>query len=246
MNLYFLGHSLALLASTLLPWYWTFHPALSPYTLQLAGSLVILYSVTRFFLRHTNHQKTLDLFTVILINSLIQLLILSTGNVYSPLFFLLPLLLFIVALIFEPFQALSISLITIILFLFQNNFLFSTELITKNLELLLSTPLAIIFGKSYLSSLESKGKIKVLEEKLQQEETDSLLWISTTAKPSITSVFNSISDVIIYMTSSRHNLSLPQSLIEKIRRIQSDLLTLYTSAEDLKDTLESQTDNKNI
>lgn len=242
----FLWHSLALIVSTLIPWYWTSDPNLSYYTLQLAGGIVILYSVTKFFSRQSTHNNFLDLLTLILINSLTQLLVLSTGGFGSPFFFLLSLILFAIALIFEPFQALIISLTTVTLFLIQNHFQFSIELITKNLELLLSTPLAILFSKSYLNSLEAKGKIKILEEQLQREENDSLLWITTSAKPSITSVFNSISDVIIYLNSTRHNLDIPKSLIEKIRHIQSDLLTLYTSAEDLKNTLESESDSNKL
>lgn len=246
MNPIFLWHSIVLIISTLLPWYWITNPDLSYYTLQLAGGIVILYTVIKFFSRRSNPKNSFDLLTLILINSLTQLLILSTGGISSPFFFLLTLLLFVIALIFEPFQATVISVSTVTLFLIQSYPNLSLGLITNSLALITMTPLAIIFSKSYLSNLESKGKIKILEKQLEKEETDSLLWITTSAKPSITTVFNSISDIIIYLNSTRHDLAIPKSLIEKIKHIQSDLLTLYTSADELKHTLESKPDNNKI
>ena len=108
----------------------------------------------------------------------------------------------------------------------------------------MSAPLAVSFSKNYLSNLQSKGKIVLLEESLKKDETDSLLWISTQAKPTINSIINATTDLVIYLNSTRHNLSIPKGLLDKIKSIQSDLLTLYSSAEELQDSIEEVSDSK--
>lgn len=238
------GHSMALILSTLIPWFWIQSDTLSQYTLQLAGGIVVLYIVTKKLLHLTNHEKLVDLISLVFINSLTQIVVLSTGGITSPFFFLLFLLLFAVALLFESYQSIIIASITSGLFIFQNINELSTALVTGVVELLLAAPLSSVFGKNYLQNLKSKGKIEILEQEIASEETDSLLWITTSAKPSLTHTIKSLSEVIIYLNSSRHNLSLPKSFLTKIQNIQSDLIMLYSSANELKNTLESESDNK--
>lgn len=184
--------------------------------------------------------------TLVFINSLTQIVVLSTGGLSSPFFFILFLLLFAIALLFENYQSIVIATLTSGLFIFQNSNNISTTLVTGVVELLLAAPLSSVFGKNYLQNLKSKGKIEILEQEIANEETDSLLWITTNAKPSLTHSIKSLSEVIIYLNSSRHNLSLPKSFLTKVQNIQSDLITLYTSTNDLKNSLESESDNKKI
>ena len=103
------------------------------------------------------------------------------------------------------------------------------------------TPLAIVFGRTYLNNLESYGKIKILKQAIKQEEVENLLWVTKTAKPSIASVLNSVSDVVIYLNTV--TTTTPQSLHEKLKSVQTDLITLYTSTGTFEESLKESSDN---
>lgn len=244
MYVTFIVHSLAILLSTSLPWVWDSFESTKPYSLQLAGGLMILYIVTKKIFRLTNRETSIDIATLLISNSLIQLLVLSTGGVHSPLFFLFIFLLFAVAIVFEASQASVIAISTTVLYLWKTNFTFDVNTLSTIFSLLISTPLAITFSRNYLSNLQNQGKIKVLEESLQKDETDSLLWISTQAKPSLNSVVSATSDLIIFLNSTRHNLDIPKALVDKLKSIQTDLLTLYSSAEELEESISEVSDKK--
>lgn len=237
-------HSIAILVSTLIPWIWTSFESTKPYSLQLAGGLMILYITTKKVLRLTNHETSEDIATLLITNSLIQLLVLSTGGTQSPLFFLFIFLLFAVAIVFEATQATTIAISTSILYLWKSNLSLDINTLSTIFVLLISTPLAITFSKNYLANLQTKGKIKILEDNLQKDETDSLLWISTQAKPSLNSIVSATSDLIIYLNSTRHNLSIPKALLDKLKSIQTDLLVLYSSTEELEESISESADKK--
>ena len=103
------------------------------------------------------------------------------------------------------------------------------------------TPVAIIFSNNYLENLKSQGRIQVLEEAIKEEEADSLLWISKT-KPSIASVLNSTTDLVMYFNSKGRELLLPDPILVKLKAIQTDLITLYTSTSSLEKVIESESD----
>ena len=98
------------------------------------------------------------------------------------------------------------------------------------LTILLMTPLAILFGKKFIENQISLGKIQLLEKNLAREETDTLIWLTTRAKPSLTSILDTTSLII-------GSNSLPFSLREKMKQIHADLLTLYHSADNLEDDI---------
>ena len=102
------------------------------------------------------------------------------------------------------------------------------------------TPLAIVFSRTYLKNLESFGKIKILKQTIKQDEAESLLWISKT-KPSIASVLNSVSDIVIYTNTI--SIDAPKALQDKIKAIQKDLITLYTSTGDFEKSIKESSDN---
>ena len=114
------------------------------------------------------------------------------------------------------------------------------------LSLILITPLAMIFSKTYLSNLESEGKITVLKEAIKDEQVDSLLWISTTAKPSLAGVLNSLTDVVIYFNTKGQALLVPKNLIEKLKKIQNDLISLYASTGTLEKSIEESSDKMKL
>src|SRR5512138_3364587 len=114
-----LKHTFYLTASILFVWFWSMNPSLSLYNLQLTGALTLLYFGLRFISRSSN-QKLFDIRSTIILNTICLLLVFSTGGLTSPLFFLLDLLFFVLALIFEPVQAIVTSGLIVVLFLFQN------------------------------------------------------------------------------------------------------------------------------
>ena len=114
MPLTLIAHTSLITLSVGLIYSWTANPHLSTYNLQLAGVLAIIYFFSRFL---KLKPKYLSLTTITTFLSLILLMIFSTGSLDSPFFFLLDILLFALALFFEPAQALITSFILTLVFL---------------------------------------------------------------------------------------------------------------------------------
>jgi len=246
MKVSFLTHSLLILFSTLIPFVWTSNSTTFPYTLQLCGGLIIAYIVFKKVLGNVYHENGVDILTVLTANSITQLLILSTGGSKSSLFFLYYFLIFAFSIVCESYQSITISLATVLAFLYQLNFNADAATIANLFSLLLISPLAQSFSKTMINNLESQGKIKVLENNLEKEESDSLLWLTTEAKPTLNSVITSVTDLVIFLKSSRHNLDVPKNLLDKVKSIQADLITLYSSTDDLEETLKESSDSNKI
>jgi len=171
------------------------------------------------------------------------LLVYSTGSANSPLFFLLDFLLFALALLFQPFQAAVVSSLLIALFFYQNLNQLTPEVLINILSLAFVTPLAIIFGRNYLANLAQKGTISILTKTLHEEETDSLLWVSTSAKPTLSTILNSVSDLVIYFNSKgEHITSVPSGFVDKLKTIQKDLITLYSSTGEFEESIKKISD----
>jgi hypothetical protein len=235
--------TLLLSLSIVLVFLWTSVPNLSKYNLQLTGALILLYFASKILFRE--HIRSLFLATIILV-SVALLLIFSTGGISSPIFFVLDFLIFAIALLLAPNQAAITSTLLVIIFVWQNYSGLSSAMIIDLLSLILITPLAMIFSKTYLSNLESDGKITVLKEAIKDEQTDSLLWISTTAKPSLANVLNSLTDVVIYFNTRGQALLVPKNLIEKLKKIQADLISLYASTGTLEKSIEESSDKMKL
>jgi len=222
---------------------WTSVPSLNNYNLQLTGALILLYFGSRLFFRRTIH--TFFLPTIILV-SVTLLLIFSTGGISSPIFFILDFLIFAIALLLSPNQAAIAASLLVGIFIWQNYFHLSSPIIIDLLSLILITPLAMIFSKTYLQNLQSEGKITVLKEAIKDEQTDDLLWISTTAKPSLANVLNALTDVVIYLNSKSQFLLVPPKLIDKLKTIQKDLISLYASTSSLEKSIEESSDKMKL
>ncbi|MDE2588594.1 MAG: hypothetical protein KGL95_02865, partial [Patescibacteria group bacterium] len=98
-----LAHSLLLLVSFTIAFVWSISP-LESYTVQALAALVLAYFVISYFRRKRNPKA--ERFSsgsdIFILNTAIILLITITGNLYSPLFFLLYFLGFGITFIFEP------------------------------------------------------------------------------------------------------------------------------------------------
>lgn len=233
-------HTAFLIVSILFTWLWTSTPGLNLYDLQLTGVLTLVYFAFKFFSRSSD-QKNISFPSTLILNTICLLLVFSTGGITSPLFFLLNLLFFALALLFEPRQAVIASGFIVFIFLFQNYASLDTLKIINLVSLVLMTPVAVIFSRNYLEILQAKGRINILEKVIEKTEADSLLWISKT-KPSIATVLNSTTDLVMYFNSKSRELLLSPAVLDKLRSIQTDLITLYSSTGALEKTLEAESD----
>ena len=222
---------------------WTQSPVLNSYNLQLTGALILLYFGSKYLFRRRGSILMLE--TVMLI-SVVLLLIFSSGGINSPIFFVLFFLLFVIALLFDPYQAAIASFILVFLFLWQNFSDLSSVMIIDITSLILMTPLAMIFSNSYLKYLQSEGKISLLKEAIKDEQTDSLLWIATTAKPSLATILNSLTDIVIYLNSKGQDVTISKSFIEKLKATQKDLISLYSSTDILEKSIEETSDKMGL
>ncbi|HOX96676.1 MAG TPA: hypothetical protein PLI45_04845 [Candidatus Woesebacteria bacterium] len=238
-----LVRSIVLAVSIILISFWTSTPSLNSYNLQLTGALILLYFASKYIFRRTSHGFY---FTALILVSITLLLVFSTGGINSPLFFILDFLAFATALLISPYQAVIASLTLVSIFLWQNLQLLNTPVIVNLASLVLITPLAVIFGKTYLKNLQSEGKVQILKEAIKDEQVDSLLWISTTAKPSLAGVLNSITDIIIYFNSKGQKHNLPKALIDKLKNVQNNLISLYVSAGILEKSIEESSDKMEL
>jgi len=225
----FIFHSLFLLFSVSLTYLWTKNSTLSSFNLQAVGLLILFYFGSK--LLSGKRDRVLAILDAVIFTSLILFLVLTSGGVHSPLFFLLYFLLFGGSLLFEPFQAVLLSLILIILFSLDLSFRFDEPAIINLVTLFFITPLASLFGRKYLQSQHDSGKIMILNKIISEEETDTLLWLSTKAKPTLVSLLDTTSLII------SSNL-LPFRLQEKLKSLHRDLISLHVSANDLENDIE--------
>ena len=131
----------------------------------LLGALIILYAAL-------SHRKKSKKFNIFILISLILMLILSTGDISSSLFFLLYFLSFLIGFMFDPKVVFVYTAGLIVLFFPEA---FKTDL-TKNMFVLFSvimlSPLAYFFGQSYQQSKEHRKKIKAISKRAQTVEND--------------------------------------------------------------------------
>ncbi|MDP3955561.1 MAG: hypothetical protein Q8Q15_04355 [bacterium] len=197
MSARFLLHSAFLVLSIVLTFAWTKNPTLSLYTLQATAVLVLVYFANQFFGRHRGFGLAIDglIFTTITL-----LLVSQTGGLASPLFFLFYLLLFGLALFFEPIPTLVFSIMLVAFFAGQAK---NLEGIVQLASLVIITPLALFFGKQYVQLLEKEKEIKLLEQKkkslsreVEMQEEDTLLWLSLSFSERVTEILDNSSNLL--------------------------------------------------
>lgn len=198
MSARFLAHLGFLTCAVLLTFIWTKNPSFSAYTLQLIAFLVIFY-----FLNKRLARAAFDLSLGIdgLILSLVTLLLVSaSGGLSSPLFFLVYILLFGLAFLFDPAVIVFFTIFLVFLFWGQAKNLTS---LLQLIGLLLMTPLALFFGRQYLKVLEEEQKIKILKKEkralskeVSQQEEDALLWLSLPFREHVVKILDSSSQML--------------------------------------------------
>lgn len=137
------------------------------YTVPIIGFLIFMYL---FLLGRKKNKKMFNLdgnsvWTIWLLNTLVLLLIFSTGSITSPIFFLLYFLGFGIAFVFEPVVVLVFLVCAIALFLPDS----LKDDVNGNLlrlgSLLLITPLAYFFGNEFKGSNKKEEEIEKITER---------------------------------------------------------------------------------
>lgn len=223
--------------AVLLTYGWTHNPNLSGYNLQISALLIIVYFAMRFFVKSTRLFTTESTLILVMVT---LLLVFSTGGLISPLFFLLDFLLFALVLLFEP--TLTAVLATVIVFIFigdvflgDKNLDLTGVALTNLLSLVLITPLALMFGRKYLTMQQEAGRITVLEEEVGRNQTDTLLWVSTQARPDLIKILDGLGQVI-------GSNQLPHHLQAKLKTIYSELIALGKSANALENEIKKDSE----
>ena len=105
---------------------------------------------------------------VFIINTLILILIFSTGGIHSTLFFLLYFLVFGISFIFEPAIVFLFAIGIVLIFLQQalkddvmGNFI-------RLVSIFIISPIAFFFGKGYAKHNEQENRIEKIEENLEE------------------------------------------------------------------------------
>lgn len=229
MSAQFFVHLGFLLAAILLTFVWMSNPVLSGFTLQLVAILIILYFLNRFWQR-----KKFGVTLAIdgLIFALVSLLLVAeTGGLTSPLFFILYILLFGLALLYDPLITLIFCLV--LSFFFYSQVKDLTGLV-QIIGLLLITPIALFFGRQYLRLLEEESKIKVLEIKkgtlekeVSQQERETLLWLNLDFKDHLNQIMevssNLLADVSKLTSSQREGLKTIRENAKRLLRLGGKL-----------------------
>lgn len=132
------------------------------YTIEAVAILIMLY----FFLLLYRRKKHIDMFNtnglsdIFILNTVILLLIIMTGAIYSPLYFLVYFLAFGITFIFEPATAFLFAIGAIAIFIPEALKNYSLESFIKVGSILLISPLAYFFGQGYKDREKSTEKNK--------------------------------------------------------------------------------------
>jgi hypothetical protein len=238
----FLLHSLFLIIAVVLAFFWTSNPSLSYYTLQLIAVFVVFFFANQILSRH-RRQKINTTIDSVVFTMIILLLVISTGGLTSPVFFLIYFLMFGLALLFEPLITVSLTVAIVLFFLFTPSQAEPMKEILQLFSLILITPVALFFGKQYLKVLVDEEKIKILEEEgevmerdLGKEETDVLLWTSLELKSYLTDILDETSQLLAdigHLTSNQK---------ERLLKIRQKAIKLLESGQKLEKEVDKTTD----
>ena len=220
----FFLHFLYLLLATFLTWLWTNSPTLSYYNLQLIAFLLILWLIKVYFTKKEKGVVNLaidaSVFTLVVL-----LLVFSTGGASSPLFFLLFFLLFGLAFTFEPPLVITF---TFILLAFLAPGVKDINDAASLVSLFLVTPLALFFGQLKIRLLAEEKRAALFQKKwvkdenhLENQESNTLLWLSLKLKPGLIEIIDKTSQLLADLS---HLTPSQASSLKRIKRVAKELL----------------------
>lgn len=170
----FAKQSLTLVLSIICVFIWQNSP-LKDYTVEILGLFIVLYFIV------SSRKKGKGFLTmggegltgVFILNSLIFLLVFSTGGLNSGLFFILYFLAFGIAFVFDPLNVFIFVLGAILLFIPTLNGKDITPDLLKLGSLLLLSPLAYFFGAQYKKSDKDQENLNAIKER-EKEAADTI------------------------------------------------------------------------
>ena len=163
---------------------------------------------------------------IFFIAAIINIIVFTTNGLNSPVFFLIYFLLFVIAFQNPPSTTLAYSLV-LILFLSQS--LNSMYSLLPLISLLFITPLAWFIGRQYLENLK-------LNNFLEKDETDVLMWLSLKFKNGIYQIIDSSSQLL-------SQPQLTQNQKDQVHKIKDSAKNLLNSAQKLKNEIDDETEN---
>ena len=228
MSKSFLLHTTFLILSAASVFFWLSSP-LEIYTFQLGTILVLLYLGSQWLKARKPkwfHKSTIPV-DITILTCIILLLVIKTGALASPFFFLCYFLLFGVAMLYEIEATLVLTGVLILFFMFAE-----TLNLTQIISLVMITPLAIFMGHEYESSLEEKQLREMLVKRFGNEQADTLKFLSLNLKKTLTKALDSLSTII------------PTTRVKEARKdlqtLYSDLKVLYRTSTDLEKAIDQE------
>lgn len=160
--------SLLLLFSFALVFLWQASP-LSSYTLPIIGFLIVIYIIISLTTTKRGKQMSLDgPLGMFILNTVILLLVFSTGGLFSGFFFLLYFVVFALVFVFEPYTIIAFAIGIVLIFIPEaikgdvlGNFI-------RLGSIVLISPLAFFFGKEYKKSGEREDTIESIEKDVKE------------------------------------------------------------------------------
>ena len=240
-NFYF--HLLFLIIATLLAWVWTQNSQLSFYSLQLIAFLVLVYFIHQFWLPARPSLKGID---GVIFSLVILLLVFTSGGSQSPLFFLLYFLLFGLAFIWEPWLTFSFSFFLAFFIWLTTPAGQSWQQWLNPLSLILVAPLSLYFSRQYLENVRQQHRLHLYQQKwirdekhLTRQETATLLWLTTEARPALIEILDKLSLLLADLTRLTAS---QRSDLKRIRRLAKKLLD---DSRLLEKSVDRETDHEN-
>lgn len=222
------AHVFYLLMAIGTTYFFTQHPVLSVYTLQLVAVLILAYFGVHFIYRKQGAEmRTLGLDLVIL-TVIVLLLVTQTGGLASPLMFTVYLLLFVVGLLFEVPVTLALTVALGFYFVI----LPSTELgnllqLSELVALLLMTPVALWIAHLHEENVRDKWHIA-------REETEVLTFLSLELKPFLLRALDELSFVIPRV---------PRPFQDDLKKVYQGMRELWRKAGQLQGDVDRETDS---
>lgn len=181
-------HAFLLFSSFGLVFIWE-QTQLADYTIQGLAILVLFYLLLSIIRKRINPSSEMfgNASDIFILTTAILLLINVTGNLYSPLFFLLYFLGFGITFIFEPTSVFFFTIGTILIFLPQalkNN---AIESYIRLGSVVLISPLAYFFGQEYSERQKEEEKLEMKDERLDD--------LANTIKKDVEDVLNEESKI---------------------------------------------------
>lgn len=181
---------------------------LAQYDLQISAVLFIIMFFSRRFINQAGRLLESVIFTLVIL-----LIISTTGNTTSPFFFLIYFLLFALALLMEPIIAITVSFTLMVGFMFSIPPNQEVSALIPVFSLAFLTPFALLLGQEYV-------KIKNLEGKLNQEQEDTLLFLSLMMKNHLKNIKTAIENFMgdHELHEIKRNADKMERLIEKFEQ----------------------------